>query len=160
MNCRQAEHDLFAGRDGSLAETRRAALAEHLATCAACRQLQENLAAAVESWRAGERAVAVPDAEVEWREVRRRLRRAAAPVRRPPLLWAVPLGAAAAVVLGLGLHHEFGAPGTTAARVAAAVPPAAAVNAFAPASSTVVYVDDQSGWTFVWGADPAGDRRI
>lgn len=161
MNCSAARQQIFAERDGALGQAQRAALAEHVAGCAECRRVRHDLAAAVDVWRADVREARIPSPDVEWQKVRRRLH-AGATHRRSMAAWvAVPVAAAAAVAIGLyvapGGHHE---PAGGTREVAAAVENRPAVIGVAPADSTVVYVDDKSGWTFVWEPTSANDRQI
>src|SRR5689334_5149655 len=114
MNCRNAERQIFAERDGALDETQRAALAIHLTGCAGCRQLKVNFATAIESWRSASRMVASPDAEREWLNVRRRIRGGAVvgeesegKRHRQWIAWlALPIGAAAALAIALWTPGE------------------------------------------------------
>ena len=46
MNCRQAEHHIFAERDGALDAAGQATLAAHVAGCSGCRLKRANLTAA------------------------------------------------------------------------------------------------------------------
>src|SRR5436305_1764787 len=105
MHCREAETQIFAERDGALDEVRRAALAQHLGECATCRQLRENFAVTITTWRSSVENMQVPDAELEWQQLRREIRGGAgskAAAKRPRLLlFAVPLAAAAAFAIAL-----------------------------------------------------------
>lgn len=148
MNCREAEHQIFAERDGALDETRRAALATHLAQCPGCQRMRENLATALDALRTHSQQVRVPDAELEWQKLRREIRGSAgsksamAEKRRSPLAWlGLPLAAAAAIAITLSLRpvSDPAASGEQARTIAKAEAP-----------STVVFVDDQSGYLFVW----------
>lgn len=162
MNCREAQSQLFAERDGALDQTQRAALDGHLAHCGDCQRIRDDLSAALTAWRAGVSHTPVPDAEREWHAVRRRIRGGAetgavrpARSRRNLLTWlAVPLGAAAAVALALFVAPQSSPP------VQSAVPPAQvaranSVDVASDKATTVVFVDDKSGWLFVWASDPA-----
>src|SRR4051812_16159644 len=107
MNCRDAERQIFAERDGALGSTQRAALAEHVAQCATCRQTQKVLAAAIGSWRISTQAARMPDPSREWEALRRDLRGGIPAVARPAgrrnlVPWlALPVGAAAALAVVL-----------------------------------------------------------
>src|SRR3954466_11888028 len=109
MNCREAQDQVFAERDGALDSTQRAALDSHVAGCATCRRIRADLATAFTLWRVEVEKVVVPDAEREWHAVRRRIRGGAeagtettARPRRNLVPWlAVPLGAAAATAVAL-----------------------------------------------------------
>jgi hypothetical protein len=160
MNCREAQSQIFAEGDSVLDNTQRAALDGHLAQCGDCKRVRDNLTAALASWRTEASHVAIPDVEREWHAVRRRIRggtetgaeRTARP-RRNVFAWlAVPLGAAAAVALTLYVSP----------RSTSKVPPAASVDHVARANSvevpgnnatTMVFVDEKSGWLFVLASD-------
>lgn len=154
MNCREAEQQLFASPEGAGDGSQRAALATHLATCAACRQLSATLTAALGSLRDDARRVAVPDADRAWYDVRRAIRGAeTAPRRRSWVGW-IGIPAAAAVALAAALYlapqSESGAALGNKVHVASAP---TAHSPTAASDSTVIYVDDKSGWTFVLAAD-------
>lgn len=150
MNCRDVQRLLSAERDGALTAPGRADLAGHMAECADCRQFQALLIETGESLRRAEARVQVPDEERAWQDIRREIR-----VIRPakagawwrPLRWAVPLGAAAAaaIVAWLPGDDEFAVQSVARAEFVE-VPNDA---------SSVVYVDDKSGWLVVW-ADGGG----
>src|SRR5262245_3669522 len=155
MNCREAQPQIFAERDGSLDNHQLTALNGHLAQCDACRRIRENLTAALTTWRADAASVRVPDAEREWHAVRRRIRGGAESgaervlrPRRNLFTWiAVPLGAAAAVAVALFLlpsstSHVASSPPVQTAHAAGSVE--ASGN-----SATMVFVDEKEGWLFV-----------
>lgn len=150
MNCREAESQIFAERDGALDNSQRAALAQHVGQCPGCRRLQQGFAVTIETWRVETQQVRVPDAELEWQKLRREIRggagsRAAAESKRRSLGWfSVPLAAAAAVALIFVLNTESPEP----TRDVAKVTPTARAD-----SPTVVVTDEKSGWTFVVAAD-------
>ena len=111
-------------------------------------------------WRADADKTAVPDAEREWYAVRRRIRGGAetgaarpARPRRSLLMWiAIPLGAAAALALSLSVALQK--PATTpAVRVTWHVASADSVEVPGSNASTMVFVDDKSGWLIVWASD-------
>jgi hypothetical protein len=60
MNCREAQDRILTERDGALDQTSRVALAGHLADCAGCRRVRDDLTAAVSAWRAEVANVRVP----------------------------------------------------------------------------------------------------
>jgi len=159
MNCREAQDQILTASDGLRAEGSRADLASHLAGCAGCRRIQNDLEAALSTWRTEVATVAVPDAEREWHAVRRRIRGAgdaaqSAPrSRRSLYTWiALPLGAAAAAALALLISPSPRFDPEPIAHVDS-------VEAPGNNASTLVFVDDQSGWLIVWASDatPAGD---
>src|SRR3954471_10104074 len=167
MNCREAQNQIFAERDGALAETERAALVSHVAGCGDCRRMREDLAVTLTHWQATAQDAAVPDAEREWHAVRRKIRggveagEVRLTPRRPGLLtWlAVPVAAAGALALALFIST----PGSTPVD-GAVHPPAThlaraeSVEVSGRAASTMVYVDDKSGWLIVWASDAAPKR--
>lgn len=157
MNCRAAERRIFAERDGALDETQRAELATHVATCAACRSVREGLTTAAATWRGDTARVSVPNAELEWQKVRRQIR--GAPTTSTKLTWiGLPLAGAAAAA-AIGIYLGTGTPPPSAKIDATTVQAAPAVAAATPAQpSTVVYVDEKSGWTFVVAADDSGQH--
>lgn len=159
MNCREAQDRILTERDGALDQTSRVALAGHLADCAGCRRVRDDLTAAVSAWRAEVANVRVPDAEREWHAVRRKIRggetAAAGPARsrRSLFTWiALPLGAAAAAAIALFVSPSPQFDPAPIAHVDS-------VEAPGNNASTMVFVDDKSGWLIVWASDatPTGD---
>jgi anti-sigma factor RsiW len=157
MNCRQAEDFIFAERDGALSEDQRAALVSHVAACAACQRTRNGLTTAIDAWRVSNSRLHVPDAERAWHDVRRVIRGAeTVPHRRSTIGWlGVPLAAAAAIAIGFYLAP---APAQSGATTENAQVASRDVSTVSPPGSTVVYVDDKSGWTFVLAADTAEPR--
>ncbi len=160
MNCREAQDQIFAERDGAPNDNRRAALATHVAECAGCRQMRDNLAAALGMWRTEVEKVTVPDAEREWYAVRRRIRGGVAAGTetttarsRRIISWvAVPIGAAAALAVALFVSppkSEIADPGAAVTHVASAE----SIDVPSNTASTTVFVDDKSGWLVVWASD-------
>lgn len=159
MNCTRAQTSICAARDAALAPAEAAALAAHLAGCAGCRSFRLNLENGLARWCSESAAAPVPDPEIEWREVRRRIH--AAPARGVlgipvswlrPLSWAAwPIGAAAAAALVFFAGPGAGLPGSRGADLAAAQPVTVEVPGDA---SAMVMVDDRSGWIFVVASDP------
>ncbi|WP_414660410.1 zf-HC2 domain-containing protein [Horticoccus sp. 23ND18S-11] len=162
MNCREAQNRIFAERDGTLEANERAALDGHLAQCDACRKVRAGLAAAITSWQNEATAAQVPDAEREWHAVRRRIRHESAPAARRPLFtWLVlPLGVAAAAAVAFTLFVPSTVPTVVPAPIANATQVARvdAVEAPGNNASTMVFVDEKSGWLIVWASDAAPKR--
>ena len=166
MNCREAQSHLFTARDGALDNNQRAALDGHLAQCDGCRKVRNDLSAALTVWRTEVHLVTVPDAEREWHAVRRRIRggaeagavREARPRRNLFTFLAIPVGAAAAVALALFVSPKVSttlpAENLEGANIARAHP----TEVSGSNAPTMVFVDDKSGWTFVW-ANEAGPKR-
>lgn len=157
MNCRQIAPLLLAERDGALSPAQRASIAQHVAGCAACRQLHDEYATALAAWQTDVTQVAVPDAAAAWAGLRPRLARSQPTPQRKlaPILWlGAPLAAAAAIALVfLTSTHSPVAP------VEAAVARAEFVEPGNANASTVVYVDKDSGWLVVWAADTTGNGK-
>jgi hypothetical protein len=166
MNCHDSQALVFAERDRPLEPTERASLDSHLTGCAECRRVREGLESAFARWRTQQAAVTLPNSEREWHAVRRRIRggvaeESTATRRRRPANWfpwlAFPLSAAAAVMIALyvdpfGLDNpEPVQSRTQAVRVDGA--------GSAGEASTMVFVDDKSGWLVVWAND-SGPRRL
>lgn len=163
MNCREAQHQLFAEGDGAPASSQRAALDEHVGHCPDCRRIRDDLTAALTTWRSEAARTPVPDAMREWHAVRRLIRGgaeagAAAPARprRNFLPWlAVPVGAAAA--LALALYIAPSKPASSASPLVVQHAPRQVARADAVevpgGASTIVFVDDKSGWLIVQASD-------
>ncbi len=148
MNCHDAEKLLNLERDGAIDQEGRASLAAHVSTCAHCRQLQARLMAVGTLLREEATALRTPDPMIEWRKLQRTLHEEPKPAFAAWLRWlTIPaaLGAAAALALYVQPGGDLDPqPKERVVRVEAVREPAA-----------IVYVDDRSGWTFVWSADPA-----
>lgn len=166
MNCREAKTQILAERDGALAHGERAALVSHVATCSDCRQVQERLVAAFVHWKTSTHTAALPDPEREWHAVRRKIRGGAeageirlSPQRPGWLTWlTMPVATAGVAALALFISlPDSPAPDKSAA---APTPFARAESVEAPGqnASTMVYVDDKSGWLIVWASDAAPKR--
>lgn len=162
MNCREAQSQILTSPEGVPDPSGRALLEGHLAHCAGCRQVRDDLAAALTSWRTEVAQAVVPDAEKEWHAVRRQIRggaeagQPAARPRRTLFTWiALPLGAAAAAAVALFVAPQFQS-GTLSP---AAIAHVDSVEAPGNNASTLVFVDDKSGWLIVWASDatPTGD---
>ena len=157
MNCREVQSELFAETEGTPANPRRAAVEAHVARCAACRRVRDDLTTALEGWRSDISKITVPDAELEWHAVRRRIRggggEPSVRSRRNWTAWlGLPLATAAAVILVML------SPASRAPNVDIPVGEVArAENIEAPGNnaSTMVFVDDKSGWLIVWASDGA-----
>lgn len=157
MNCHQVEPLLFAERDGALSPAQRASLAQHIAGCAACRQLHGEFATALAAWQADVTQVAVPNAATAWTALRPRLAEPQPAHRRKlaPIIWlTAPLAAAAAIALVFltATHGPLAPTEVTDARAEFVQPG----NANA---STMVYVDKDSGWLVVWAADTTNNGK-
>ena len=160
MTCREAQSQMFTehpvGRTDPAAAS---AFATHLASCSDCQRIRDELAAALTSWRTQVDTTPVPNAEREWHAVRRRIRGGAETNPKPGrvglhwLAWlALPLGGAAAAAIAL----MIALPSSPVKTAEVAPPPLARVESVeAPGNnaSTMVFVDDKSGWLIVWASD-------
>ena len=164
MNCREAQAQIFAERDGALAENERAALVAHVAECGDCRRIRAEFTAALTHWKSAAQNAVVPDPEREWQAVRRKIRGGVeagavrlAP-RRPGLLtWlTVPLAAAGALALALFISVPTrNSPEDATPAALTHVARADSVVVSGRNASTMVYVDEKSGWLIVWASDAA-----
>ncbi|MDP3072135.1 MAG: zf-HC2 domain-containing protein [Opitutaceae bacterium] len=158
MNCREVQSELFADTEDTPANARRAAVAAHVAHCAACQRVRDDLTAALTAWRSDVAKVSIPDAELEWHAVRRRIRGGGVPASSGSWQkWTAWLGlplavAAAAALIFVARPVQITAPILPIGEFAHAE------NIEAPGrdASTMVFVDDQSGWLIVWASDSAG----
>ena len=161
MNCREAQDQIFAERDSAPDQDRRAALEGHVASCADCRRIRAHLAAIFISWREETEAVTLPDAAREWHAVRRRIRggtAAGAEVtvarRRNLISWiAVPVGAAAALALAVYVSPPKTQTSSPRGHAATQIATAESIDVPSENASTMVFVDDKSGWLIVWAND-------
>jgi hypothetical protein len=164
MNCREAQNQIFAERDGALAETERAALVSHVAECGDCRRIREDLVVAVDFWRVEAAKAVVPDAEREWHAVRRKIRGGVeggevrlTPRRSRFLTWVtVPLAAVGALALALFISLPTETPSAGSQQSPPShVARAESVEVSGRNASTMVYVDDKSGWLIVLASETA-----
>lgn len=155
MNCREAEKWIAIEREGALGDSRRAALDAHLSSCASCREQRAELAAAVQTWKAADAKVELPNVETEWHAIRRRMRN----TEKPSVAWfpgwlAPALGVAAIAVIALVIAGPWtfspDVPSATVAR-------AEYVEVADESASTLVYVDEESGWLVVWAVSPTAE---
>jgi hypothetical protein len=159
MTCRDAELQIFAEGEVAMDENLRPLLASHISNCVECRHKRDNLSRAIGTWRSRTRAVVAPDADRAWNDLRRELRRDRTTAARPSRLaaWiATPLAAAAA--LALMMLSEPGSRVSSGSSPSHQVARADYVEVPSRTASTVVYVDDESGWLVVWASDGAGTR--
>ena len=155
MNCPSAQRLLSAERDGALARPERADLAVHVAGCAECRRFQAEWGETQANLKVAATRVVVPDEERAWQDIHREIRatrRTAARAWWHLGRWVLPLGAAAALAAVALLR-----PSWTDENGPPAVARAEFVEVPGDASS-VVYVDDQSGWLVVWAAAEPGPK--
>lgn len=158
--CRDTLPLLLAEPDGTLDAAGLARLEAHVATCPACRQQRAALAAARQVLLRPVPADRVPDAALAWRELRPQLRgdrtatAADGTPRRPFRWWSLtaPLATAAVFAFALITTRPDTTPSSTQA-----VPEVARADYVqaAPDASTLVYVDQSSGWLIVWASEPS-----
>lgn len=152
MNCRDSKALLLAERDGVLTPTQHADLQGHVATCPQCQQFRAALAESAVLIAQDAATFKTPQLEAEWRAVRAQLHEPTRASSRSPkqsplaqFFWfGAPLAAAAAVLLA------FFSPVQGNATVAPAQ--AIFVEAADTHASTLVYVDNDSGWLVVWAS--------
>lgn len=150
MNCRDVETLLWAERDGALTTAQRALLDRHGAECPACRQTRAALAQGLQGFRADAAAVAVPNAEEEWLALRPRLPAVEAkPTAKRKLAQVIWLGTPLAAVAAIAIAFFVEVPVPPSPEIARAD----FVETTDTNTSTMVYVDKESGWLVVWAAD-------
>jgi len=158
MNCRESEALLLAEKDGALSPVHNAALKEHVASCPSCQRFGLELSGSTQAYRTVITTVTVPDATTAWRELQDRLARPATSRPLAPLLrFAVPLAAAAALVLTFFIDRTPAAGPTRAAPSSLETARADYVEAGDVNAATMVYVDKESGWLVVWATDTSAN---
>ena len=168
MNCRDIEPLLLAERDGVLTPTQRAAIGQHVAACPACRQMRDDLSAALSALQTDVATVRIPDVDAEWRTLCARLHDSETTridKKRPlaPVIWfGAPLAAAAAIAFAFFTQSSFFTPQTPdpKSETQNTVASAEFVEAGNADASTMVYVDKESGWLVVWATDSEAERSI
>lgn len=113
------------------------------------------MATAIQSLQAASARVSVPDSQRAWEDIRREIRTTApagSKERRMLPRWTLPLTAAAALALAATLAPRWlsnaGTPGTNRPEIARADFVETAKD-----TSSMVYVDDKSGWLVIWAVD-------
>lgn len=160
MTCRELQEKLFIADSGA-PWAPESTVAEHLARCPGCRKLQADLEASLGIWRRTLATTPAPDAEREWQALRRRIRADGARESESSfgarLAWltlpAAALAAAFALFVAAPPDATRPAPGEPAL-----VASAESVEAPGDPASTMVFVDDRSGWLIVWANDAAPRR--
>jgi len=151
--CRDITDLLIAEPDAALPPAELARIEAHVATCEACRRQRALLAAVPGLLREATTALATPDKDEAWGEVRARIRQADPERRRIApraryYAWGVSVAAAAVVAFAVLLTLRWSdAPAT------ALVAQAEFVQSDG-SGSTLVYVDQESGWLIVWADSP------
>lgn len=157
MNCRQAEKALSRHLDDELPADEVATLEEHLATCSACRETATEWRGLGQAMRA-EAPDEIPDPTKAWHDIRRTLRNREAPAiranRRPwwshPLPWAGAGATIALLAVGYLLQDSPASQFQNGSTVEY-------IDTELPGASTVVYVDDETGWNIVWVLESESD---
>jgi anti-sigma factor RsiW len=157
MNCSQAGKALSRHLDGELPAGEVASLEKHLSSCSACRET----AAEWRGYGSALRADApneIPDPTKAWHDIRRSLRNRENPIpttdARPwwarPLPWAGVAATVALFTVGtfFQLSPSSGFPYGSAVE---------SVDTDLPGASTVVYVDEETGWNIVWVLESESD---
>ena len=158
--CRKIEALLLSEPDGALSAAELTVVEADVAGCESCRRQRILLSEVSAALKNSHRARSVPSASEEWMTLHERIhnerrhskenRRAA----RPWLRWGIPalsLGTAAAVacILYLRAPAPTHFPRATIAR--------AEYVQSENAESTLVYVDQESGWLIVWASSPGNE---
>lgn len=161
MNCHKAHQFLFAEPDGVVPPGRQIALQAHLEECSVCRKARSSVTDSMASWRTSIAAVDTPDVEKAWQDIRRATRRGQ-PTQAVGTLnsfrWVAPLGIAAGLALVASVTPRWQNNAQAAPTAQREVAHADFVDVPNDASS-MVYVDDQSGWLVVWSyseSQPSG----
>ncbi|MCE9613455.1 MAG: zf-HC2 domain-containing protein [Lentisphaerae bacterium] len=154
MNCHQAQRWLSARQDGALDPARVARLAAHVASCAACRRFEQQLAALKPHWQARPET-AVPTPEAAWADVQRGLRLQGAEERPavvvPWARWArVAVMLCVLAALGAVLDHVWSGFSPVGEVTAAPATKVLRATTELAGASTMVYEDQQTGWAVVW----------
>lgn len=148
-----------------MSESERAALSQHLAQCEDCRSYQLALPEVAAAIRAEADSVSLPDVAAEWSTLQSRLNspaRSSTGKRRlsAPVLW---LGAPLAAAAGLAFLFINPSQETTVKETALSddtmVTHVDYVKSGDPNASTMVYVDQDSGWLVVWATNSSHSRN-
>lgn len=155
MHCRSAQNLIFAERDGALSSGERAGLQAHVSGCGECRRMRDQLGAALTQWQNEARAVAVPDSERAWQDIRRAVRvDREAKRRRAYLPWVLPLGAAAGLAV-FALTNLDSPPLPDSIPVAHETGSGVEYVDVPADAASMVFVDDETGWVVVWSTPSA-----
>lgn len=160
--CNEIERLLLSEPDGALTATELAELEAHVSGCEACRRQRNQLSTVSSSLKKSQAEVPIPSSREEWMTLRNRIHEERGAERktnrwsRPWLRWGIPalsLGTAAAVACILYLRAPSPAPFSrvTIAR--------AEYVQSENAASTLVYVDQESGWLIVWASPPDASTK-
>ncbi len=150
MNCLKAEKWLSQKLDGELSLSRVEQLGRHLETCERCRSLDR-----VWSGIAIEPAETAPSAEQMWQDVQRDIRIAPSGRNKSAFLagwqpaWSFAAVAVLMVAVLAGLLFN---PFQNSSNLATAFPGnnVEFLETGLPGASSVVYVDEDTGWTVIW----------
>jgi anti-sigma factor RsiW len=150
MNCNQAEKALSRYLDGELPAGEVADLEQHLASCSSCRETADEWQGYGETLRA-DAPERTPDPTKAWHDIRRSLRNRENPITpttsRPWWIRPLPWTGAAATVALFTIGYFFGFSPSSEFPKGNTVE---YVDTDLPGASTVVYVDDETGWNIVW----------
>lgn len=158
MNCITALRLFSAERDGALHGDQRGQLESHVATCRRCRQARAAITLSIADWRASAGQANPPNTERVWQAIRSHVRNETPPQKTTLSMrgagWVLPAGAVIALALAAAAIPRW----QNQLRAAAVVHrPATAHADFVEVpnnASSIVYVDDQSGWLVVWSDTP------
>lgn len=161
MNCHKSHQLLSAERDGFLTADQQISLETHLKDCSRCRKVRPLVAASVESWRDSTASIQMPDVDRAWQDIRRAKRTEGSANSRHyagALRWIAPLGIAAGLAVIASVTPRW--QNHAQAALVAQQEKAHADYVDVPSdASSMVYVDDQSGWLVIWSdgsSEPTG----
>lgn len=183
MNCKEAESLLSQSLDGELESAgKQSLLREHLESCPSCREMEESWRGFGEFMREEEVPVPESaSAGLAWEKIHREIRLAESPAEegggygfgrktRSPWFWGwgAPTAIAALLVLSTGLYYNFysgsGLPSINESPGEFAGAPGNGIGTRTktkiefletdiPGGSTMVFVDQDTGWTVLWVAE-------
>ena len=165
MNCQEAELLISQSLDGELdSPASQSLLQEHLESCPACRNRAQTWRNFGQFMRQDEIS-APPPAEAAWREIRREIQSGESPraeeipgktATASPWFWRAPAAMAALLALSLGLYFVLPSSKENATAYADATV-VEFMETEIPGAGTLVYVDEDSGWTILWVVEPAAE---
>ena len=156
MNCHTAQRLIATEPDSTPSAEESRLLAAHLSGCEACRNEQTIVARALAGWQASTASAAMPTVERAWQDIQRELRKSSGqPASRGFLRrsWMIPVSAAAALAALIVVARPLGKPSSPGNPLAQNSAARADFVEVPNDASSLVYVDDQSGWLVVWAVN-------
>ena len=157
MNCLASQKQLLRAQDEALHDQQHSTLAAHLSSCPQCSEFEASLRQISADIKNEAASVPVPDADETWQGIQSRLQPTGesetTSKRFAPLIWiTAPLAAAAAFAFAFLPSHSTSDFDSVAMSEASATQ-VDYVETDNPNATTMVYVDNQSGWLVVWTDD-------